>query len=67
VRVVVVVVLSLLPEVAGGGGTTTGAGGGGLCGCTMTWVGGGAWTSVHEKHPVEAMQLIKLSRRIVVR
>jgi hypothetical protein len=60
--VVVVVVLEL--ELVPGAGTTTA---GGLAGWTTTWAGGGVCTSVHEKHPVVARQLIELSRITVKR
>jgi hypothetical protein len=66
--VVVVVVLELDEEpggtTIGGPGTTTG-GGGGLCGCTITCEGGG-FTSVQEKHPVDATQQPMLIRRTIV-
>ena len=64
VVVVVVLELELLPGAGAGAGTTTG--GGGLCGCTMTWAGG-VCTSVQEKHPVDARQLIELNRITVKR
>jgi hypothetical protein len=67
--VVVVVVVLELELVPGGGTTAAGASttaGGGLAGCTTTCVGG-VWTSVHEKHPVVARQLIELSRITVKR
>jgi hypothetical protein len=64
--VVVVVVLELDEEpggtTIGGPGTTTG---GGLCGCTITCEGGG-FTSVQEKHPVDATQQPMLIRRTSV-
>jgi hypothetical protein len=68
VVVVVVLELELVPgagTTAGGAGTITG-GGGGLCGCTITCAGG-VCTSVHEKHPVDAKQLIELNRITVKR
>src|SRR5579872_2623553 len=67
VVVVVVLELELVPgagTAAAGAGTTTG--GGGLCGWTTTCAGG-VCTSVHEKHPVDARQLIELSRITVKR
>jgi hypothetical protein len=66
--VVVVVVVLELDEVPGGtttagAGITTGAGGG--LGCTMTCEAGG-FTSVQEKHPVDATQHPRLITRTSV-